>query len=368
MMAVVVWAQPIWGANATWTGGGANNDWNNNDNWGGSAYPGTDNTDVATFTGMPTPQQPKWNLDNGCIGEIAFASAGWTISGAYYHELILRYGSCGISSQGVGTNEIRATLWQYTKGTWDVGTSNTLVLSGNFEQRVSPTKTGAGKLVMMGVGTGDYRNNGGGMTISEGTVLCNYTTKSTEGNNSWNVSGGATLGGNGTINIATDPLENRAVNVSMNVSGAGSTLAPGGDGYFGASIGTLTVNFGGTNVAANRIRLQDGTRLAMDISAWNGVSDRLAINLLETTVNGYLKLDEAGSQTLALSGPTRMPYGNNYTLVTFPTTAIDYGRFDLITYNGADVTNNKYVNLNHGASSIDLFFLPRPDATVLFVR
>ncbi|MFT3991762.1 MAG: autotransporter-associated beta strand repeat-containing protein [Luteolibacter sp.] len=181
----------------TWTGT-TSTDFEIGSNWGGTAPVNDLTTDVGTFTGTVTANQPALSANRSIAG-LAFTTAtgGWTLSGA---ANTLTIGATGISSTNTsGTNTISAGLILGAAQSWTQATAGTLTASGNLD-------LGAFKLtVANGAGnngatiiSGNISGTGGSVQIGTTNSTTNLATLTLSGNNTF--TGGFTLQ-SGTINI-----------------------------------------------------------------------------------------------------------------------------------------------------------------------
>ena len=212
--------QPTSGA-LTWSGA-SSTAWNAGGNWGGRA-PTLGYT--ATFDGS-APRQPVLTEDDFVDG-LSFHTAEWTVGG---QGRILTIGPGGVSSAGEGTNHIQPQVFLDDNLTFSIAAGNVLSLEGGLDGGpMAWTKTGGGSLVLTDASTG-----GGGMTVSEGTLLVSNASGSGTGSGTVTV-GAATLGGTGFINgpvvltgdstlTSTGTL---TINSTLTVHGLANQLAAG---------------------------------------------------------------------------------------------------------------------------------------------
>ncbi len=202
-------------------------------------------------------------------------------------------------------------------------------------------KNGAGTLVIGGTSTftGDS-----GMTnafeVNVGTLLMNGTAEAYAGagQKSYQVAGSATLGGNGSIKLASGSL--------LNVVGDGN-VAPGQ--ATGVSIGTFTVN-GNTTIAGNLLIDVDSAAAGQKIDLLTGLS---GLDLSSATDKLYL------SGTLST--------GTTYTLAQLSSGSIG-GTFNGVYWNNALVSNpttggignSGNYKLVYNTDSIQLAIIPEP--------
>jgi len=195
------------------------------------------------------------------------------------------------------------------------------VLVNSWDDRDGYDKVGSGVLKVTGNNTYGGDQNGQGATrIQVGTLLVDNTEGSGTGRSNVKVSGGATLGGIGTIGGV---LDYEQANVSASgTSGNPAMVAPGTiDEVTGEHLaGTLTV---GGAAQTNNVTFGSDSTLLIHIAA-NGTCDKLAVNgtLSLATTSDALELDVASPQTLA---------PGTYTLVEFQQLAEAGQIFDTVT-------------------------------------
>jgi autotransporter-associated beta strand protein len=193
-------------------------------------------------------------------------------------------------------------------------------------------KFGAGALTLTGTNT--YT---GATTVSSGSLLVNGTHSSA---GSYSVTGsagsGATLGGNGTVNLAL-AVSNVVLSSSSAAPADNAILSPGASGA--GSIGTFTVSGGNVLLGNNSTMLVDFSGSSSDKLAISGG----AIDL--TSSSNTLNLVGAGSGT--------------YTIATFGVYngSPSANQFETVLLNGlptqsADPSGDNYAAVSYNANSI----------------
>ena len=156
-------------ATLSWTGGGgANANWNNSANWGGTGTPG--NGDTIIFQGPKANLVNTNNLVGLTLSQIRFegTSGGFDIRGNAF--TLTNNIEC---TNAAGANSISNSI---TLATADqiVDVTSTLTLAGTLSGSVGLTKTGAGTLLYQGPGsstyTGSTRVNAGTLQLNVGGV------------------------------------------------------------------------------------------------------------------------------------------------------------------------------------------------------
>ncbi len=139
---------------STWTGA-VDTSFANAANW--NTLPADDLlTDLATFTGTPSANQPRLTASRSLNGLVfSTPTGGWTLSAAS-PALTLSLGASGLSAaaQSSGTNTVSAALTLAATQTFQIGTGGTLNLTGSLRAGTSLSPL-AGQLVVGGSGTGD---------------------------------------------------------------------------------------------------------------------------------------------------------------------------------------------------------------------
>jgi fibronectin-binding autotransporter adhesin len=232
--------------------------------------------------------------NGGTSGQTAYTFGGLT-------------GNAGINLTNNNTTPAAVALTIGSAGTADTA-STVNVYSGVLSNSVA-----GGSIIKAGVATQVFSGNNtytGGTTINGGTLLANTAvsgTNSATGTGPVNVNAGGTLGGIGQIY----PTGANGITVA-----SGGTIAPG------ASIGTLTINLGGTSgivtiASGGGFKFELGTAGASLASV--GTSDLLAltgasagdvafndnvVNFLGTGQVGYYKLFDTTHDATTWTGLT----------------------------------------------------------------
>jgi hypothetical protein len=355
-------APTLHAASATWTNAdGANINWANDANWT-TTYPGnpgnTDTLDLATFSGsQSTIGNPNLATDVR-IGGIVFDSGGWTISGT--SSLRLRGDTAATETKSTtGTNIISVnTRFQPDGGAFmDISSGSTLVFDGGLDLFRQIRPIGAGTLVLAGTqAAGTQMAVDMNTRAYTGTLLLNYDASvSFNGSNSdtranYLVNNGATLGGTGSVTFTN---ADRFLRVA-----SGGTLAPGGNGTWGAQVETFNVNTVDTSVI-----MQSGSILSIDLGASAGSNDVLTIT--SSGIGGFLDLN-AGNVTLNLTGSLNQAVGT-YTFATFDSViggSSIYGTFATINYNGVAL-DPMFGLVNYNTDNISFSVIPEPSTYLL---
>ncbi len=230
----------------------------------------------------------------------------------------------GSLTSGTGT-ELIVHQANYTNNL-EIGSN----LTDNGGTAIGLTKAGLGKLILSG--TNSYTGN---TLLVTGTLLVNG---SHTGGGNYVVNPGTTLGGTGSIGLASG----KTVSV-VGTAISPATLSPG------ASIGTLTV---GTLGNLNTVILGDYSTLPMDLAA-DGSCDKLA-------VNGDLDLSSALDQlTFAGAAPEN---GAWYTIATFTGSLIGTPAvFSRVVW--PETMNVRAFQYN--SNDISVFVIPEPTTALL---
>ena len=180
------------------------------------------------------------------------------------------------------TSSSANSTYSVASGGATIALSETGVLSGGYAAG-TVTKSGTGVMQL----TGNNTETEGTFAVAAGTLLIDNTSGSGTGTSAVSVSGGATLGGTGTIG-------GTAGVTLAGTSGNLATLSPGDIG----SIGTLNVGTG----AQNNVTIGNYSQLNIGLSGSSAS---------ELNVNGAISLSSS-NDCLALSGT---PTGASYTIV-----------------------------------------------------
>ena len=313
-------------ATLTWTNGGSGANINVADNWSPAQAPA--NSDDLIFANESLGN-PTWNNGSGSFRpNIQLTDGGWNfnVTGRIYSSI--DYSTAGLGVTTFTTTSGGRVGTQQTS-TWNIGTGNILVITGagrtEFNQPL--TKTGSG-MVVIDLPTA---NGSRGMTINAGTVLINNTAPQAS-NTPWSVAAGATLGGTGTVRSTTGTT-------------ADGTIAPGGDGTYGALIETLDFN--------DDLTMGAGSTLAIDFGVANE-SDTLVM-----TDSSTFDLS-AANNILDISGALT-PIVGSYTIVD----GLNSGSFEDILYNGSSVFSDPDFSIDYNSNSIVVNVIPEPASLML---
>lgn len=286
---------------------GTNANWSTAGNWTpnpttATPPPGTNSTDVATFSGTATGfDSPDLDMTTESIGELIFASAagGWTLNTTSTigdpSGNILTLNATGTtagiginaSAQTSGTTTINANLAVAANQTWEIGSGGTLLINGVI--------SGAGSFPQFDILTISNGANGKiNLTAAEsynGYLVVNSGTLQFSGNGSMqNVgSGGGSVQAGLTLNGGTLLVDNTATAVSnrLNASNGGSSSA--------ASVtfnsGNLVYNGNASTVVTDALgdaTLAGSSSSTVTVSATNGAS--LTFNSLNRAAGGPVML------------------------------------------------------------------------------
>jgi hypothetical protein len=251
-------------------------------NWVGGVAPAFPTANIF-FPGAITPFQP--NMNNAFqvgVQNLEFLGAGWTVSdtgtagGFRLDASGTAPGSTipggGIYSTGSGVNTINAhVIWASSavapKVRVDAG--NTLVITGTYSQSKVTEFSGAGTFVIAGPDktTANF-NTGYNITNSNFTLYFNSVQDVSQ---STNFTQGR-IGGTGGL-LGQD---------FQTTTFSGGTLAPGGNGTYGAEIESFQIT--GESASRHELTFAGGTTLEIQIGSGGvGNNDQL---LLDLNVNG----------------------------------------------------------------------------------
>jgi fibronectin-binding autotransporter adhesin len=276
-------------ATVVWTGGGANTNWNNPDNWSGGIIPlDANENDILTYSGTPSPQTTSTNNVQNLfdISHIIFDST-LTLSVTVGGNSIRPSGVTDVIQNSSFTQTISSAI--ESLGDFAVGGtgSGKLVLGGNLtitgqNNRTATfaindfdvdfngnftlaqgrtwniSKSGSGTLKL----AGSANAVNGTTTITAGTLLLTGTLNG----GTVNVNGGV-LQGTGTMHAtATNPA---SVSQTVNINNGG-TIAPG------ESAGTLTL---GANTTS--LNFAVGSTYAWELAALSTANPGTDFDLLQ---------------------------------------------------------------------------------------
>ncbi len=338
----------LWGQ-STWTGLGADDFWNTSGNWS----PGTPGfNETAIFNGSAIPVDVNGVSKVGV--SLDFQTAGWTISdipGTGNLRIDGGISPYDINSVGSGVNTIAAKLTTTGSATisYNIGANNTLVLSGDNSLKKTSTITGSGTLVYNGPDQSPSYNQDYVMS-GDVTILANNQIalgkSATFGN--------GTLGGTGRIGMLDGGSDYTFEN---------STIAPGGNGTFGAEIESL--DFGLAGGQAGSILFGDNSTLAIQLGTTLGSNDLMTYE--SQRGNEGVKITGTNT-TLALFGTT--VEAGTYEIFTIFASAGGSdleGTFDTVTFNGVAVDPSD-ITVTYAADSINvnvLTAIPEPGSLIL---
>ena len=347
-----------------WTNAdGANNNWNTAGNWNptsgaGTTHPGTvggEATDTAIFSGVATTVgNPNVNAVY-TFTNLDLQTAGWTLG----NNQLRVNGS--LSSAGAGTNVIHSLQTSSNGGrTYTVGGGNTLQIN-NLAISFQVTFTGGGTAAVQNVVAGTRGLNASG----SGTTLYMNATMTSRFTSSGSLNGG-TIGGTGTFTLSGDGSGGARL---LQATGAGSILAPGGDGgSYGSKFATLSVTTDTGAQGAERVVLGNDTVFQINLGSVSGENSRIDIEHLSTgATGGYLQIGDGVD--LRLLGDLTAPAPGAYTIANFnnPNENMAYGTFSNVFYNGSMLTSGSDYNIAYNENDITLTVIPEPATAVLLI-
>ena len=287
-------------ADASWTGAGANTNWNNPANWtaGGppnalqvASFDGTfsnqPNITISTIVGelrMATGVAQNVTISSSAAQILTFEGVGGTgilIDNASAFTLTIT-ARVGLDASETWTNN-SGNLFTVSGTTLGLGEDNTLTVNGTGNTLISAFTDGAGMgsaILKDGSGTLTItaaNAYSGGTTVNGGTLLVNNTIGSGTGDGDVTVNGaGTTLGGTGII----------SERVTVN---AGANIAPGNGGH---TTSVLTVG---------AVTLAPGANFLVDI---NGTSPGTGYDRLVVTASGNNQFVITNSNLVVTVGTT----------------------------------------------------------------
>ncbi|AHF94379.1 hypothetical protein OPIT5_13790 [Opitutaceae bacterium TAV5] len=213
-----------------------------NANWSGNVAPADHiSTDIASFTGTLTANQPVISGTRS-IGGLLFGSTGWQISGG-----TLKIGSSGVDASAVTSGEITlaSAIQVAATQTWLVGTGGTLDINGNA---ASIDTNGSNPVWTLTVG--DATNTG---TVRFGSDVASRSLKVY-----LNVAGG-------TVDLNATTLTLSGLRGSGTITNSGATAASvvidsrNADSTFAGTLsGNLSVTMGDGTNTSNKVQSLNG--------------------------------------------------------------------------------------------------------------
>ena len=366
-------------ATSTWTGGGSNNSWSFQSNWGTSTLPTTTGTYSLQFSGT-TRTSPSNNIGTISINSLSFTNTGGTGQNAFFtissgtlafnnSSIVTTTATAGVFSNKSNGDTISSAMTLSGTSTFTTGDLHNLSLTGTMSgsgavifAQVNP---GATAYVYLG-GTNTYS---GGTVIQGGYVQTGARIPTTTSNNSAFGSGSVTIRDTGTLLVRNNSVVTNGITVSgSGVAGAavqgsfgtaGSTaelqgpITLAGNAQFttassaAADTTSKLLLSGPIDLGANTLTLRSGVR--------NGETAGLLIQVTGTVSgSGGVVIDGAvgGSRVLmsgnnSYSGGTTLSTG---TLAVGSSTALGTG-FLTITPSGTGVLDLRGQALQVGALS-----------------
>ena len=226
-------ATPTHGATRTWTGLGANNNWNTAANWSGNAVPGVN--DTAVFDGTSAkPADINVNVNLGGAAGGLIVAAAYTGSITQLPNVTLSVGTLGFSQAG---------------GTFSTGGSGAVTVNGPLTLTGGTfTSAGTGAMTVNGFSQsgGSFVGGSGARTVNGAFSLTGGSFTSTSG--TWTVTGNFTQSG-GTFDPNGGILRFAGGTATIDVAGS----ATYGDVTFAA--GTKTIAAGNTVIVTGLLTM-----------------------------------------------------------------------------------------------------------------
>ncbi len=335
-------------ADFTWTGA-ADANWSNPENWDGTENDYPRNTDKAIFAGdAGTFTQPFADSGIQSLTRVVFdvQSGGWTFGGT--NELRLRGGS----SFAGGVTTVNGP-WRFDERTnFSIADGSVLLLNGNFNNAQRMNVRTGGTMVVSQDATQSTVDQEGLRIFDGSTALLNInlvSNRTISQSDYWVEHEGSTLGGTGGITFSET---SRGLTIAN-----GGRLSPGGNGTYGAQIGTFDV---ATNNTA--VTFASGASLLIDLGATAGDNDRVTVTA-SGSEGGYLDLT-AGGAVLELFGSVNQAVGD-YTIATFNNPDnVAYGTFGTYLFNG-DPLDSEFGFVSYYDESIVFTVIPEPGTLLL---
>jgi hypothetical protein len=244
-----------------------------------------------------------------------------------------------VSSAGTGVNTVGTRLTSSGTGnvTFNVGTGNTLRITGELALGQARILNGPGTMVLDGpnqasMGTGVWTFN------SNPTLLINN-----RGQFGGTLTSGR-IGGSGTAvgyQFQTTTLD-------------GATLAPGGNGTHGPTIGTFT--FQSNTTSRHELVLDDQAIFEAEIGTTLGSNDKLELRLSDA---GGGNLEIKAGATLNLIGTTIQD--GSYTIIQNIDADPIVGTFTNVNFNGSPINpSNITVTYSTNSVVVNVTGIPEP--------
>jgi hypothetical protein len=249
------------GTITTWSGTGANANWSSNGNWVANSKPTVSGTTYSlVYRGSPTQKTSTNDLVGSVkVDSILFGNNGGTGSNTAF--VLGRSGTASLSLTNGGnvtttassltiTDTISSWMGLQGTGTFNMGTSHNVLLSGSLTGVGSIVKTGAGELLLSGV------NDLSSLKIDQGVVQVNANAFASISGQTIEIgssgqSGGLRFNGVGSVGSPVSTASNFQMNGSGNVAANNSSSVTFTAAQFNVANAavttptTLTLNGGG---------------------------------------------------------------------------------------------------------------------------